>query len=224
MPDASSSSPSGRVAVLAESFLERYRKGERPALAEYTARYPELADEIRFVFPALVEMERLGPLPGMGEPTGPFADGEPADGPPIRQIGDYLVIREIGRGGMGVVYEAEQASLGRHVALKVLPGHARLDAKLRERFRREARAAARLHHTNIVPVFGVGEHGAYRYYAMQFIQGQGLDAILQELRQLRSAPQPEGTGAVPPEPTRSAPLAATCAHSLLTGRFGDLAT
>ena len=138
----SSSSPSGRVAVLAESFLDRYRKGERPALAEYTDRYPELADEIRLVFPAMVEMERLGPLPGAADPTGPFADGEPADGPAIRQIGDYLVLREIGRGGMGVVYEAEQASLGRHVALKVLPGHARLDAKLRERFRREARAAA----------------------------------------------------------------------------------
>ena len=75
MPDASSSSPSGRVAVLAESFLDRYRKGERPALAEYTDRYPELADEIRLVFPAMVEMERLGPLPGAGEPTGPFADG-----------------------------------------------------------------------------------------------------------------------------------------------------
>jgi hypothetical protein len=104
MSDPSSSSASGRVAILAESFLKRYRKGERPALAEYTARYPELADEIRFVFPALVEMERLGPLPGMGDPTGPFADGEPADVPPIRQIGDYLVIREIGRGGMGVVY------------------------------------------------------------------------------------------------------------------------
>jgi len=155
---------------LGEEFAARLRRGEQPSLKDYADRYPELADEIRLVFPAMVEMERLGPLPGAGEPTGPFADGAPADGPPIRQIGDYLVLREIGRGGMGVVYEAEQASLGRHVALKVLPGHARLDAKLRERFRREARAAARLHHTNIVPVFGVGEQDGLHYYVMQFIE------------------------------------------------------
>ena len=171
MADPSSSSPSGRVAVLAESFLDRYRKGERPALAEYTDRYPELADEIRLVFPAMVEMERLGPLPGAAEPTGPFADGAPADGPAIRQIGDYLVLREIGRGGMGVVYEAEQASLGRHVALKVLPGHVRLDPKLRERFRREARAAAKLHHTNIVPVFGVGAPASARAWVSARLVG-----------------------------------------------------
>src|SRR6516225_3400000 len=102
-PPSSSSSASDRVAALAESFLDRYRRGERPALTEYTARYPELADEILLVFPAMVEMERLGPLPGAVEPTGPFADAGPTDGPALRQIGDYLVLREIGRGGMGVV-------------------------------------------------------------------------------------------------------------------------
>src|SRR4029077_8932310 len=120
----------------------------------------------------------------------------PARRPAIRQIGDYLVLREIGRGGMGVVYEAEQASLGRHVALKVLPGHARLDAKLRERFRREARAAAKLHHTNIVPVFGVGEHEGTPYYVMQYIRGQALDEVLGELRRLRRP----GAEAVGPNP------------------------
>src|SRR5262249_19978051 len=180
--DSSSSSPSGRVAALADSFLARYRRGERPALAEYTDRYPELAEEILLVFPALVEMEQLGPRPGAGEATGSFAGPEPALEPAIRQIGDYRILREIGRGGMGVVYEAEQESLGRHVALKVLPGYARPDPKLRERFRREARAAARLHHTNIVPVFGVGEHKGTPYYVMQFIRGQALDEVLGELR------------------------------------------
>jgi serine/threonine protein kinase len=71
-----------------------------------------------------------------------------------------------------------QESLGRHVALKVLPDAALADARQRERFRREAQAAARLHHTNIVPVFGTGQAGGVHYYAMQFIRGQGLDAVI----------------------------------------------
>ena len=96
-----------------------------------------------------------------------------AANPPLLQIGDYRILREIGRGGMGVVYEAEQISLGRQVALKVLPGQVSGDRMVQERFRREARAAARLHHTNIVPVYEVGQDGDVRFYAMQFIQGIG---------------------------------------------------
>ena len=94
---------------------------------------------------------------------------------------------------MGVVYEAEQVSLGRHVALKVLPGGLLRDARALERFRREARAAARLHHTNIVPVFEVGQDGDVLYFTMQFIQGQGLDVVVEELKLLRrrgSRPRP----------------------------------
>ena len=79
---------------------------------------------------------------------------------------------------MAVVYEAEQKSLGRHVALKVLRTHSRLDPQWAARFRREARAAARLHHTNIVPVYGVGEHDGALYYVMQYIPGQALDEVL----------------------------------------------
>ena len=88
-------------------------------------------------------------------------------------------------GRHGVVYEAEQESLGRRVALKVLRGHRLHDPKILIRFHREAKAAARLHHTNIVPVFGVGEHEGVHFYVMQFIQGLGLDAVLDELRRLR---------------------------------------
>ncbi len=102
--------------------------------------------------------------------------------PPLAQLGDYRIVREIGRGGMGVVYEAEQLSLGRRVALKVLLRQALLDPDRRKRFEREARAAARLHHTNIVPVFGVGEQDGIHYYVMQLIEGVGLDQVLYELR------------------------------------------
>ena len=86
---------------------------------------------------------------------------------------------------MGVVYEAEQESLGRRVALKVLRSHRLHDPKTLIRFHREAKAAARLHHTNIVPVFGVGEHEGVHFYVMQFIRGLPLDAVLDEVRRLR---------------------------------------
>src|SRR5262249_34964132 len=101
---------------LAEEFAERYRRGERPALTEYTQPYPELAEDIRDLFPALVEMEELRPVPH--QQTGPFSGGV-AEGSRPPQLGEYRILREVARGGMGVVYEAVQESLGRHVALKV---------------------------------------------------------------------------------------------------------
>ncbi len=173
------------VELLAEEFVERFRRGERPSLSEYAARYPEHAEEIHKLFPALVVMEQIAPE---SEAAGLFSAADSLRGRSLEhpeRLGDYRVLREIGRGGMGVVYEAEQVSLGRHVALKVLPRQVLPDRKRRQRFERESRSAARLHHTNIVPVFGVGEEGGLHYYVMQYIQGQGLDAVLDELRRLQ---------------------------------------
>src|SRR5581483_2886753 len=168
------------VMELAEEFLERYRKGERPPLREYIDRHPELAAEIREVFPAMAMMENIAVADeSLDDPS--QASSKSLTRQTLQQLGDYRIIREIGHGGMGIVYEAEQVSLGRHVALKVLPDKALLDAKHKRRFEREAKAAAKLHHTNIVPVFGVGEHDGLPYYVMQFIQGLGLDAVLDEL-------------------------------------------
>src|SRR5262249_37311334 len=101
---------------------------------------------------------------------------------PGDRLGEYRLLREIGRGGMGVVYEAVQESLGRHVALKMLPVHAMYDPRFLQRFQREARAAGRLLHAHIVPVYGVGEHAGVHYYVMQYIAGRGLDDLLAELR------------------------------------------
>src|SRR6516165_6502187 len=157
------------VEKLAEEFVERYRRGERPTLSEFTARDPEHADEIRDLFPALVMMEQIAPDSEAGSLTAVRASlrRRPIEHP--ERLGDYRILGEIGRGGMGVVYEAEQVSLGRHVALKVLPHQFLFDARQQKRFEREAKAAARLHHTNIVPVFGIGEEKGLHYYVMQFI-------------------------------------------------------
>jgi WD40 repeat protein/serine/threonine protein kinase len=179
MPDSPDTRAYGRFDELAEEFAERYRRGERPSLQEYADRLPEMADEIREMFPALVEVERAE-----GDARDDASRQLPAM-TSLKELGDYRIVREIGRGGMGVVYEAEQISLGRRVALKVLNRHVVGDRKALERFRREAKAAARLHHTNIVPVFEVGQKDDVAFYAMQFIQGQGLDQVIDELGRRR---------------------------------------
>ena len=207
------SSDSSRDALLerlAEEFVERHRRGERPALSEYANRYPDLAVELRDLFPALVQIEKLKPV--TGDLTGEFVSTSAPQNEHIpERFGEYRILRQIGQGGMGIVYEAEQESLGRRVALKILPRHALLKATYLERFRREAKAAGRLHHTNIVPVFGVGECDGTHFYAMQFIQGEGLDKVLCDLRRLRAAPGDPTAAAPPPE--------ASVAQSLLTGSF-----
>ena len=97
-------------------------------------------------------------------------------------LGDFEIIREIGRGGMGVVYEARQKSLNRRVALKVLSSGLGLTAKAVMRFRREAEAAAKLHHTNIVPIYATGEEHGIHFYAMELIDGPSLDRVIRHMR------------------------------------------
>jgi serine/threonine protein kinase/WD40 repeat protein len=191
--------------AVAESFLERYRAGERPSVTEYAERYPELAEQIRDLLPALVALEKAGPK--LEEPRPPA--------PPLpERLGGYRILRKIGHGGMGVVYEAEQEALGRHVALKVLPFTQHLEQTFRERFQREAQAAARLHHRNIVPVFGAGEQDGLHYYVMQYIQGRGLDQVLREVKDLRAA-QTDRIAAAQPR----SEFTASMAEGLISGRF-----
>jgi serine/threonine protein kinase/WD40 repeat protein len=180
MSDAESKS--ALVMDLAEEFVERFRQGERPSLKEYTDKHPDLAAQIWKVFPAMAMMENIALA---DESLGGQASEATQVTENLKQIGDFRILRRVGHGGMGVVYEAEQVSLGRHVALKLLPRNALPDAKQKRRFEREAKASAKLHHTNIVPVFGVGEHDGTPYYVMQFIQGLGLDEVLLELKRMK---------------------------------------
>jgi serine/threonine protein kinase len=175
--------------VLAEDFVVRQRQGQSPSVDEYVVSHPELAEEITELFPTIAAMERLK---ARSERS---ADGLASLGPmKLERLGDFRIIREIGRGGMGIVFEAEQESLGRRVALKVLPRQALLEHQYLARFRREARIASQLHHTNIVQVYGVGEQEGFHYYVMQYVQGVGLDRVITSLRPPESgasAPQDE---------------------------------
>lgn len=153
---------------LAEEFAERCRRGESPSIAEYEARFPDQTAQVRKLLGAVAMMEQLR----RGSKQARYLP---------ERIGEFRILRELGRGGMGVVYEAVQESLWRHVAVKAIH-HTQLDSKRLQRFQREAQAVAQLHHTNIVPIFGVGEHDGIPYYAMQYIRGRGLDALLDSWR------------------------------------------
>ena len=164
---------------IAEEINSCLRTGREPDVEALAARHPALAAPIREMAGALVMLNQFGP----GAESGPLSAPRIADmAPVLGQLGDFQLVREVGRGGMGVVYEAVQLTLDRRVALKILPLAGALDAKQLQRFKNEARAAAHLHHTNIVPVFGIGCERGVHYYAMQFIEGQTLAALIQELR------------------------------------------
>jgi serine/threonine protein kinase/tetratricopeptide (TPR) repeat protein len=171
-----------RLAEVLEACLDDLEHGRQPDAEALVARNPELAGAIRTF---------LGSLDFVYAATASMRD----DAPPAaveteteRKLGDYAIIREIGRGGMGVVYEARQISLGRRVALKVLPFAAVLDRRQVARFHNEAQAAAHLQHPHIVPVFSSGCDRGVHYYAMQYIEGQSLDLAIRQLRQLATPP------------------------------------
>jgi tetratricopeptide (TPR) repeat protein len=180
------------LAKLVDEITDRLQAGDAVDLEEYAARHPERAEELRRLLPAL---EMLAAAGSGRDGAGPLPAAEDGSVPLRGLLGDFRLLREVGRGGMGVVYEAEQLSLGRRVALKVLPFAATLDPRHLQRFQNEARAAAGLHHTNIVPVYSVGCERGVHFYAMQFIDGRPLSELVRQLRQAeqdqRGAPRPK---------------------------------
>jgi hypothetical protein len=167
-----------RFQEAAAEYVQALESGREVDAQQVLYRHPDLADDLAAFLAGQEHMARWAALRELAgaSPSAPFDPDAAlilrrdaptgAVAPPSGCLGDFRLLREVGRGGMGVVYEAEQISLDRRVALKVLPFAATMDPRHIQRFHNEARAAASLHHTNIVPVFGVGTDRGVHYYAM----------------------------------------------------------
>jgi WD40 repeat protein/tRNA A-37 threonylcarbamoyl transferase component Bud32 len=174
-----------RLDEVATAYLKEIEAGRAPVQAEWLARYPELAGELADFFAAQDQVDRLAaplrvpaaPAPGDLSTAGPTPPPEAAAASPlgtVRYFGEYELLEEIARGGMGVVYRARQAKLKRVVAVKMILAGALANPSDVERFYTEARAAAHLHHPNIVPIHEVGEHDGQHYFSMDYVAGDSL--------------------------------------------------
>jgi serine/threonine protein kinase len=181
---SATASISSVVALVADEYLDQLARGEVPDIDGYAQRYPKIASVLPQVLPALKLIHEIS------RETNASAV-QPAD---FDVLDDYRIIGEIGRGGMGVVFEAEQVSLGRRVALKVLPSNSGIGTRHLARFQIEAQVAAALHHPNIVPIYAVGCVAGVHYYAMQLIEGQCLAELLAGSNRVG----PGDAGAAPP--------------------------
>lgn len=178
---------------LVDELIRQIQQGDPIDVEELAGHDAERAEQLRQLLPTLARLNDLGlsinsdPIPERLLPDPGASE--------LRTLGDFRIVREVGRGGMGIVYEAVQLSLNRRVALKVLPFAAVTDEKHLRRFRVEAQAAAMLHHNSIVPVHAVGCERGVHYYAMQFIEGEPLSRVISELRQLDAPDAPRGVAA-----------------------------
>jgi WD40 repeat protein len=199
---------------LAEEMAARLQSGDSADVGAWIAAQGEHAERLRRLLPTVQAMAELGSAAdGSAPPAG--LEGEPVPG----VLGDFRIVREVGRGGMGIVYEAEQLSLGRRVALKVLPFAATFDPRHLQRFKHEAQAAGHLSHPHIVSVYAVGSERGVHFYAMQFIDGQTLAALIESARR-QAAPAPRAPAGAPTPPRAAlsteaaAPLSARAAAEL----------
>lgn len=165
-----------QLAVLIDYALQRLHAGERPELAELTRDCPELADELK----ELLATAELAEEYVSKEATQPAVKTKYEFSDPPSSIGEYDLIEELGRGGMGIVYKARQKNLDRSVALKMMLGGTAATAQDQQRFRQEAEAVAKLDHPNIVPVYEVGETSGQLYFSMKYISGHTLAQRLQQ--------------------------------------------
>jgi WD40 repeat protein/serine/threonine protein kinase len=194
---------------LIDELANRLQTGEAVDWNAVAREHPERFEQVRKLLPAMEAIAELGSSTGRSvsrlHPSRVEPDAK------LRELGDYRILREIGRGGMGVVYEAIQISLNRRVALKILPLAPALDDRQLQRFQNEARAAAHLNHPNLVPVYAVGCERGVHYYAMQYIEGQSLSVLVGELRLIEGRARDDGE--------RRSEAAFALASELASGRF-----
>ena len=214
-----------RVLAVVQEYMAELDQGRQPDRHAYVGRYPELSGAVTQCLDGLDLVRGVAPRSSAAGSARP-----PVNEPAPRALGDFQIVRELGRGGMGVVYEAVQLSLGRRVALKVLPFAATFDARQLQRFKNEAQAAALLHHTNIVPIYAVGCERGVHFYAMQLIEGHSLAVLIRQLREQAGLVPPESksgdwvggmsltqpflAGVVPTAPARDEQLRSTAGASL----------
>ena len=184
-----------RLIALVAEYQRELEAGTGPDRQKFITRHPELADAAAECIDSVDMLCGTFRTATQESPKASPPVGEPLAEQISKPLGDFQIVRELARGGMGVVYEAIQLSLGRHVALKVLPFAATFDGRQLQRFKNEAQAAALLHHTHIVPVYAVGCERGVHFYAMQLIEGQSMAVVIKQLRSLAglNAEAPEGT-------------------------------
>jgi serine/threonine protein kinase/Tfp pilus assembly protein PilF len=175
----------GELERILESAIERAKQGEAVNIEQLAALHPKFADQLRTLFPTIEMLMRFGSGDSKSGRRRGTSGSVPVGVGRQELLGDFRLLREIGRGGMGVVYEAEQLSMGRRVALKILPFVAIAEDKSLKRFRNEVRAAAALEHPHIVSVYSIGEERGVHYYAMQLVRGQSLAELIRQLRVTR---------------------------------------
>jgi serine/threonine protein kinase len=163
---------------IVDEFTRQIRAGVEPSVADFQKQYPQLHCQLGELLGSIAMIEQLKSTSAESQDKSKSRDR--IDFPMPDKIGEYKIVSELGRGGMGVVYLGSHQTLGRKVAIKVLPPSLATSADRVDRFRSEAQAAARLHHTNIVGVFGVGQNDSFHYYVMDFVQGRGLDDLVRE--------------------------------------------
>lgn len=177
LPQRDESSARDPMEEVASLYLDKLRQGDTIDLDDFVNGYPKIADELKDFLSLVGAMEDWKAEKELEVVKTPMPDEFD-----IQQLGDCKILREIARGGMGVIFEAEQQPIGRRVAVKLLPWKFGTDSKWSKQFHREARIAARLQHPNIVPVYNFGEQDGRFFYVMPLIEGVGFDHLIKRLK------------------------------------------